>query len=159
MSLDWIARRGGPLCGRLRVPGDKSISHRALMLAAIAEGNSHIRGFLEGEDTRATARILQQLGVRIDAPSPGEGACMRTPSCCRMRAVARVSSPSRKPRMCAVPSAIALSMRARCEIDLSPGTRSRPRMAPPRRAIQSRLTASPRRARAAGARCPRACRP
>ena len=72
MSLDWLARTGGPLRGRLRVPGDKSISHRALMLCAIAEGTSRIRGFLEGEDTRATARILQQLGVRIDAPSPGE---------------------------------------------------------------------------------------
>jgi len=72
VSLDWIARRGGPIRGRLRVPGDKSISHRALMLSAIAEGTAHIRGFLEGEDTRATARILQQLGVRIEAPSPGE---------------------------------------------------------------------------------------
>jgi 3-phosphoshikimate 1-carboxyvinyltransferase len=72
MSLDWIARRGGPLRGRLRVPGDKSISHRALMLSAIAQGSTRIRGFLEGEDTRATARILQQLGVRIEAPSPGE---------------------------------------------------------------------------------------
>ena len=72
MSLDWIAGQGGPLLGRVRVPGDKSISHRALMLAAIAEGESRIRGFLEGEDTRATARILQALGVRIEAPSPGE---------------------------------------------------------------------------------------
>jgi 3-phosphoshikimate 1-carboxyvinyltransferase len=72
MSLDWRAGQGRPLQGRLRVPGDKSISHRALMLAAIAEGPSRIRGFLEGEDTRATARILAQLGVRIDAPSPGE---------------------------------------------------------------------------------------
>ena len=72
MSMDWLARRGGPLRGRLCVPGDKSISHRALMLSAIAEGRSHIRGFLEGEDTRATARILQQLGVRIEAPSAGE---------------------------------------------------------------------------------------
>jgi 3-phosphoshikimate 1-carboxyvinyltransferase len=72
VSLDWIARRGGAIRGRLRVPGDKSISHRALMLSAIAEGTAHIRGFLEGEDTRATARILQQLGVRIEAPSPGE---------------------------------------------------------------------------------------
>jgi 3-phosphoshikimate 1-carboxyvinyltransferase len=42
------------------------------MLTAIAEGTSHIHGFLEGEDTRATARILQQLGVRIEAPSAGE---------------------------------------------------------------------------------------
>jgi len=72
MSLDWLARRGAPLRGRLRVPGDKSISHRALMLSAIAEGSSHIRGFLEGAEPRATDGIRQQLGVRIDAPSPGE---------------------------------------------------------------------------------------
>lgn len=71
MSLDWIAAGGSPLQGELRVPGDKSISHRALMLAAIADGTSRISGFLEGADTRATAAILQQLGVRIDAPSDG----------------------------------------------------------------------------------------
>ncbi len=71
-SLGWIASKGRALRGDARVPGDKSISHRAVMLAAIAEGASHIAGFLEGEDTRATAAILQQLGVRIDAPSSGE---------------------------------------------------------------------------------------
>ncbi|MFM6987661.1 MAG: 3-phosphoshikimate 1-carboxyvinyltransferase [Arenimonas sp.] len=54
----------------LQVPGDKSISHRAIMLAALAEGESRIEGFLEGEDTRATARIFGQLGVRIDTPNP-----------------------------------------------------------------------------------------
>jgi 3-phosphoshikimate 1-carboxyvinyltransferase len=54
------------------VPGDKSVSHRAVMLSALAEGASRVRGFLEGEDTRATARIFAQMGVRIDAPSPGE---------------------------------------------------------------------------------------
>ncbi|MBS0193210.1 MAG: 3-phosphoshikimate 1-carboxyvinyltransferase [Proteobacteria bacterium] len=70
--IAWIAARGGPLRGDLRVPGDKSISHRALMLAAIAEGTSRIGGFLEGEDTRATAAILRQLGVRIEAPADGE---------------------------------------------------------------------------------------
>lgn len=70
--LDWSSRPGQPLHGSLRVPGDKSVSHRALMLAAIAEGNSRIRGFLEGEDTRATAAVLAQLGVRIDTPSAGE---------------------------------------------------------------------------------------
>mgnify|MGYP001036442884 FL=1 len=70
--LDWSSRAGGPLRGSVRVPGDKSVSHRALMLAAVAEGNSRIRGFLEGEDTRATAAVLAQLGVRIDTPSEGE---------------------------------------------------------------------------------------
>lgn len=70
--LDWISRRGGPLRGAITVPGDKSISHRALMLAALAEGTSRISGFLEGEDTRATAAVLAQLGVTIETPAPGE---------------------------------------------------------------------------------------
>jgi 3-phosphoshikimate 1-carboxyvinyltransferase len=70
--LDWISRPAGPLRGALTVPGDKSVSHRALMLAALAEGESHIRGFLEGEDTRATAAVFAQLGVSIQTPAPGE---------------------------------------------------------------------------------------
>lgn len=69
---DWVAGPGVALRGSLRVPGDKSISHRAVMLGALAEGITRVRGFLEGEDTRATARVFAQLGVRIEAPSPGE---------------------------------------------------------------------------------------
>ncbi len=72
MSVDWVSRPADGLRGALTVPGDKSVSHRALMLAALADGTSSIRGFLEGEDTRATARILQQLGVSIDTPAPRE---------------------------------------------------------------------------------------
>ena len=68
---DWVARSGRPLRGRVRVPGDKSVSHRALMLGALAEGETRIHGFLEGADTVATARILEQMGVRIEAPTPG----------------------------------------------------------------------------------------
>ncbi|MGN7725360.1 3-phosphoshikimate 1-carboxyvinyltransferase [Luteimonas sp. 22616] len=68
--LDWIASRGAPLQGEIGIPGDKSISHRAVMLAALADGTSHIDGFLEGADTRATAAIFAQMGVRIEAPSP-----------------------------------------------------------------------------------------
>ncbi|RAN81435.1 3-phosphoshikimate 1-carboxyvinyltransferase [Bacillus sp. SRB_336] len=70
--LDWSSQPSRPLRGTVLVPGDKSISHRALMLAAIAEGDSRIRGFLEGEDTRATAAVLAQLGVHIETPSAGE---------------------------------------------------------------------------------------
>lgn len=66
----WIARRGQPLQGSLVIPGDKSISHRAVMFAALADGTSTIEGFLEGEDTRATAHIFSQLGARIETPSP-----------------------------------------------------------------------------------------
>lgn len=68
---DWVAQPDAPLRGTLDIPGDKSISHRAIILAALADGVSRIDGFLEGEDTRATAAIFQQLGVRIEAPEPG----------------------------------------------------------------------------------------
>ena len=56
----------------LRVPGDKSISHRALLLAALAAGESRIRGILTGEDPQATASILRELGVRVP-PLPADG--------------------------------------------------------------------------------------
>lgn len=69
---DWISTPAGPLHGGIRVPGDKSISHRAIMLAALAEGTSRITGFLEGEDTLATARAFARMGVRIDAPAASE---------------------------------------------------------------------------------------
>ena len=67
---DWSSAAAGSLQGELAVPGDKSISHRAIMLAALADGRSLVDGFLEGEDTRATAAIFGALGVRIEAPSP-----------------------------------------------------------------------------------------
>ena len=68
--VDWRARTGSPLRGTLAIPGDKSISHRAVMLAALADGVSTIDGFLEGEDTRATAAIFSRMGVHIEIPSP-----------------------------------------------------------------------------------------
>ena len=70
--VDWTSTPAGPLCGDLRMPGDKSISHRAVMFASLAEGVSRITGFLEGEDTRATARAFVEMGVRIEAPGPSE---------------------------------------------------------------------------------------
>ena len=72
MSLGWLAGPGSALRGELTIPGDKSISHRAIMLAAIADGTSRVSGFLEGEDTRATAQIFARLGVRIEAPGASE---------------------------------------------------------------------------------------
>ena len=68
---DWSAARGAALHGELTVPGDKSVSHRAIMFGALADGSTRIDGFLEGEDTRATAAIFAQMGVRIEAPSEG----------------------------------------------------------------------------------------
>jgi 3-phosphoshikimate 1-carboxyvinyltransferase len=61
---------GGEVAGEITVPGDKSISHRALMLGGIAEGETEITGFLAGEDCLATLRALQALGVRIERPEP-----------------------------------------------------------------------------------------
>jgi 3-phosphoshikimate 1-carboxyvinyltransferase len=71
-GIDWISAPAGPVRGDITVPGDKSISHRAIMLAALAEGSSRISGFLEGEDTRATAAIFRSLGVGMETPSPSE---------------------------------------------------------------------------------------
>lgn len=71
-SEGWVAGPGGPLRGIVRVPGDKSVSHRAVMLGALAEGTTRVHGFLEGEDTRATVRVFEQLGVRVETPSASE---------------------------------------------------------------------------------------
>ncbi|KQX20879.1 MULTISPECIES: 3-phosphoshikimate 1-carboxyvinyltransferase [unclassified Sphingomonas] len=56
----------GPLRGRATVPGDKSISHRALMLSALAVGESRVEGLLEGEDVLATAAAMRAMGARIE---------------------------------------------------------------------------------------------
>jgi len=60
------------ITGRLRVPGDKSISHRALMLGAIAESPVRVTGFLEGADCIATRRALEQMGAQIEDLADGE---------------------------------------------------------------------------------------
>ncbi|WP_397590836.1 3-phosphoshikimate 1-carboxyvinyltransferase [Sphingorhabdus sp.] len=61
----------GPLRGTLKVPGDKSISHRALMLSALAVGTSHISGLLEGEDVLATAAAMRAMGAHIERNGEG----------------------------------------------------------------------------------------
>lgn len=66
-----VARPSGPLTGRVRAPGDKSISHRALILAAMAQGVSEITGLLEGEDVLATARAVQALGAGVERVGDG----------------------------------------------------------------------------------------
>jgi 3-phosphoshikimate 1-carboxyvinyltransferase len=62
----------GPLRGRIRVPGDKSISHRAIMLSALAVGESRISGLLEGEDVLATAAAMRAMGATIERLGEGE---------------------------------------------------------------------------------------
>ncbi|MGH6741322.1 MAG: 3-phosphoshikimate 1-carboxyvinyltransferase, partial [Bradyrhizobium sp.] len=60
------ARSSGPLSGKVRVPGDKSISHRALILGALAVGESRISGLLEGEDVLNTAKSMRALGATVE---------------------------------------------------------------------------------------------
>jgi len=65
------ASAGGPLKGRLRVPGDKSISHRALIFGALAVGETRVSGLLEGEDVLNTARAMQALGAKVERTGEG----------------------------------------------------------------------------------------
>ncbi len=65
------ARRTGPLRGTVSVPGDKSVSHRALMLSALAIGETRITGLLEGEDVMRTAAAMRALGAHVTRDGPG----------------------------------------------------------------------------------------
>ena len=70
-DLRFSVQPGGALIGRVRVPGDKSISHRSVMLGSLADGTSHVTGFLEGEDSLATLRAFREMGVEIEGPQDG----------------------------------------------------------------------------------------
>ncbi len=73
MNEDQIkVRRGVPFEGEITVPGDKSISHRAVMLASLSNGPCKISNFLEGEDCRSTLSVMEQLGVKVERESDGE---------------------------------------------------------------------------------------
>ena len=63
--MKFKVQKGNGLKGEITVPGDKSISHRAILLASLADGNSEISGFLEGEDCLATIEVFQKMGVNI----------------------------------------------------------------------------------------------
>ncbi|MBS0394696.1 MAG: 3-phosphoshikimate 1-carboxyvinyltransferase, partial [Proteobacteria bacterium] len=62
---------GGCVRGEVEVPGDKSVSHRAVMLGAIAEGTTEVEGFLESEDCLATLNAMRAMGVAVERPAPG----------------------------------------------------------------------------------------
>ena len=62
---------GGNVTGTIRVPGDKSISHRSIMLGALSEGVTQVQGFLEGEDSLATLQAFREMGVVIEGPHQG----------------------------------------------------------------------------------------
>jgi len=69
--IPLTARQGGPLQGRARVPGDKSISHRALILGALTVGETTISGLLEGDDVLHTANAMRALGARVERTGDG----------------------------------------------------------------------------------------
>ena len=70
------SRASGPLTGKVRVPGDKSISHRALILGALAVGETRISGLLEGEDVLNTAKSMRALGAKVERTGPiSRGSC------------------------------------------------------------------------------------
>ena len=71
-DLIFLAQPGGSLSGRVRVPGDKSISHRSIMLGSLAEGVTQVEGFLEGEDALATLQAFRDMGVVIEGPHHGK---------------------------------------------------------------------------------------
>lgn len=70
-NITFIAQPGGSMTGTLRVPGDKSISHRSIMLGSLAEGVTEVEGFLEGEDSLATLQAFRDMGVVIEGPNDG----------------------------------------------------------------------------------------
>lgn len=69
--INYVIAPGGKLQGDLRVPGDKSISHRAVMLGALAEGATTVTGLLEGEDVVCTLNAFRAMGVAIEGPHDG----------------------------------------------------------------------------------------
>jgi len=70
--VSYSVKPGGAVSGTVRVPGDKSISHRSIMLGSLAEGTTRIKGFLEGEDALATLQAFRDMGVVIEGPDEGE---------------------------------------------------------------------------------------
>lgn len=70
-EITYTVKPGGSVSGELRVPGDKSISHRSIMLGSLAEGITEVEGFLEGEDALATLQAFRDMGVVIEGPDQG----------------------------------------------------------------------------------------
>ena len=70
-SITFQVQPGGRLQGEARVPGDKSMSHRSIMLGSLADGITHVKGFLEAEDALATLQAFRDMGVEIEGPVDG----------------------------------------------------------------------------------------
>jgi len=90
---------GSPLRGRLRVPGDKSISHRALILGLLATGETRIEGLLEGDDVLRTAEACRALGAGVTREAEGRwrvrGAASAALWSRRTRSISETPAPAR----------------------------------------------------------------
>lgn len=71
-NLEYHVKPGGSVQGSIRVPGDKSVSHRSIMLGALAKGITEVEGFLEGEDALSTLQAFRDMGVVIEGPYDGK---------------------------------------------------------------------------------------
>lgn len=71
-SASIVASKGGPITGAIRVPGDKSVSHRSIIFGSLAQGVTEVSGFLESEDCLATLQAFRDLGVTIEGPRDGK---------------------------------------------------------------------------------------
>ena len=65
--MNFLVRKGTSLKGDINIPGDKSMSHRSIMLASLSEGKCQISGLLEGEDCLATIDVFRKMGVNISS--------------------------------------------------------------------------------------------
>ncbi|WP_256958953.1 bifunctional prephenate dehydrogenase/3-phosphoshikimate 1-carboxyvinyltransferase [Psychrobacter sp. JB385] len=72
MSASYIITPSNTVSGTITIPGDKSISHRSIMLGSLATGVTHVTGFLEGEDALATLQAFRDMGVTIEGPDNGK---------------------------------------------------------------------------------------
>lgn len=76
--LTTIEPLGAPLVGTMRVPGDKSISHRSVLFSAMAEGTSHLRGVLDSADVRSSLGAVEALGAQVDLQKQPDGSLAGT---------------------------------------------------------------------------------
>ncbi len=124
MSSDVIVEPSGPLRGELRVPGDKSISHRALICNALAEGEAQITGLLDSADCRSTVACLRQWGVEFEAT--GDRVVVRSPGQDAFRQASGVFDCGNSGTSMRLLSGVAAGLPYRSEFDGDESLRQRP---------------------------------
>ena len=124
MSSDVIVEPSGPLRGELRVPGDKSISHRALICNALVEGEAQITGLLDSADCRSTMACLRQWGVEFEAT--GDLVVVRSPGQDNFRPASGVLDCGNSGTSMRLLSGVAAGLPFRSEFDGDESLRQRP---------------------------------